>query len=148
MSSPALHPGRQPHLDIVWQFPHSTRPPLPNRPYLTHHPQRTTSSIWQTHGPTKRQTENLYPLLIRNRRRKRLIWTTYLHCASYTHISVPTLRSSPPASQSSKSVVLRYVRERTDANLCWIISQETFWNPQSLCAQSLREPCSRFLICV
>lgn len=150
MSSPTFHPGRQLHLNSVWQFPHH-RPPLPKRPYLTHHPQRATSSIWETilpHGLTKTQTGNVYPLLIKNRRRKRLIRTTCLHCANYTHTSAPIPRSSPPTSQSNKSAVSRSVHERKDANLRWIISQETFWSPQSPCAQSLRKPCSRFLICV
>jgi hypothetical protein len=150
-SSPAFHLGRQPHLDSAWQFPHPTRPPLPKRPHLTHHPQRTTFSIWETilpHGPTKTQTGDVYSLLIRNRRRKRSIRTTHPHCASYLHVSTRVPRSSPSTSQSSKSVVSRYVHKRKDAKLRWIISQETFWSPQSPYGPNLREPYFQFLVCV
>jgi hypothetical protein len=151
-SSPRdFHPGRRPLRNSACQFPHSTRPSLLKHPYLTHHHQRTTSRFWEAippHGPTKTQTGIAYSLLIRNRRGKRSIQATCLPCASYMLVSRPVSRSPPHASQSSKSAVSRYVHKRKDAQLRWIISQETFWSPQRPCRPNLREPCSRFLICV
>lgn len=153
-SSPRdFHLGGRPHRNSSWQFPHSTRPLHPKkRPFLTHHPQRTTSSAWEIilpHGPTNTQTRNIYSLLIRSRRRKWSIRTAYLHCASYTPASTPPVsRSSQPISQVSKSVVSRYVHERKGAQLRWLISQETFWSPQSPCGPNLRAPYSQFLTCV
>ena len=137
----------------AWQSPfHFNRPLLHRRSCSSAtYPQRTTPRPQVTglrDGSPKAQMNNTIPRPTSTRRRKKMIRAIHRPCARYTHASArQSARDSPRSFRARKSAVSRSARKRKDTRLYWIISQETFWIPQTPCEPSLRQPCSPSRVC-
>ena len=153
-SSPrGIRLGQLPHHANAWQFPfHFNRPPLHRHSCSSAtYPQRTTLRFRETaflDGSPKAQMNNAMPLPTRKRRRRKMIRAVHRPCARYTHASVrQSARDSLRSFRASKSAVSRSAHKRKDTRLYWIISQETFWIPQTPCEPSLRQSFSPSRVC-